>query len=137
LILISAVIAIGLVALSYARSTSNDYQTQYSETVYSDISKLKESITFEFASYQTGEINIYFLNTGQINVELKGVTVDGIALSTFTLHSMEDDSEIQNQIVESGHAAYLTSSFSSLTSGTHTIKLTTGSGSVFVYSSVV
>jgi predicted PurR-regulated permease PerM len=60
LILIAAVLAIGMVALGYARSASINYQTDYSKTMNSDINKIKESLTFEYAHYSTSTNQLTF-----------------------------------------------------------------------------
>ena len=71
LILIGAVLAIGLVALGYARSTAINYQTDYAQTMSSDIGKLKESLIFEYAHYGSNQLSLYVLNSGPVNVTIK------------------------------------------------------------------
>src|SRR4030042_461146 len=71
LILIGAVLAIGLVALGYARSTSINYQTDYAQTMNSAINKIKESLTFEYAYYSSNQLTLYVMNSGTVNVTIK------------------------------------------------------------------
>ena len=144
LILIGAVMAVGLVVLAYARSTSVNYQTAYGESVGSDISKLKETITFEYVTYKENNLNIYFMNSGNIgNLYIKTVVLSRSSWSTTVqtpqiryfpmppsatgtptnaLGVGEEGVIILDQTLASGH---------------YTVKVTTERGSTFAYNFIV
>ena len=136
LILIGAVVAIGLVALGYTRATSINYQTQYAEDMSSDIGKLKENISFEYVHYD-GSLNIlhvYFLNCGTLDVEIDRLSVNTSTQSFSTYHL--NGTSIPNNIIAHGQEGHIESSMN-LPSGTYSVKLTTGSESVFAYDFLV
>lgn len=137
LILIGAVMAVGLVVLSYARSTSINYQVEYGQTVTSDINKLKESLCFEYVFYNTTSKNlyVYFLNSGTINVEVDHVSVNASAVS-FSTYQMNNQA-IPNPVIASGQEGYLVSNINNLVPGIHSVKLTSGSESTFAYNFLV
>lgn len=140
LILIAAVIVVGFVALGYARSTSNNYQTQYGQTVNSDIDKLKETLSFEYAFYNSTSKNlyVYFLNSGTTNVKVDMVFLStssqNVTFSMYYKNGQPDPTHIIN-IGQEGYIVYNTNT--SLSSGIYTVKLTTGRGSSFAYDFVV
>jgi hypothetical protein len=138
LILIGAVMAVGLVVLAYARSTSINYQTQYAQTMSSDIGKLKETLTFEYAYYKPSshDVYIYFLNSGTVNIEIKSISINGSPKS-FIMYTMHDVA-IDNHVLASGQEGYLISNNPDLVSGTtYLVKLTSRSDSTFAYNFLV
>ena len=89
LILIVAVIVVGFSVLAYANSQSNDYKTEYSQSVNSNINRIKETVAFEFAFYNSseysptnGSLTVYFMNAGNIgNVTISYVTISNSSIS--------------------------------------------------------
>ncbi len=135
LILVAAVIVIGLVALSYARSTSISYQTQYGQNVNSDIDKLKETVAFEYVTYKAGEgkLYVYFMNAGSIgNLNIKTALLSN---SSWSSTVQDPQTKYLNGTLTSdfgvAEEGYLALSFPGLTSGSYTVKLTTGRDSSF------
>lgn len=134
LILIAAVIVVGFVALAYARSNSNNYQTQYQQTVNSDIGKLKEMLSFEYIFYNSTSKNVYvyFLNSGTTNVKIDMVFLSlsqNVSFSLFYKNGNLDSSHT----IDVGQEGYIVSNVGNLTSGTYTVKLTTARSSSFEY----
>ena len=137
LILIGAVMAVGLVVLAYARSTSINYQTQYAQTMSSDIGKLKESLTFEYANYDTTSKNltVYFLNSGSVDIKITHVSVN-VSTPTFITYDMNHQ-PISDNVIGSGQEGYLVSNIGNLVNGVYSVKLTSGSDSTFAYNFLV
>ena len=132
LILIAAVIVVGFVVLAYVRSTANDYQTQYQQTVNSDIDKLKETLAFEYVHYDaTGKVHIYFMNAGNVNVE-----IDKVFLSTstdnfpFTMYDLNNNLQTSH-VLGIGEERQIILQNITLVSGTYIVKLTTMRGLTF------
>lgn len=136
LILIGAVVTMGLVALTYARSTSVDYQTDYAQSVSSSISKLKESLVFEYAYYGTNYLSVYVLNSGSIDVNISSVSINNspVSSSALKIYRMSDGQEITNFTIGKGLAVEIrVLDTSSSHSGENTIKITSRSNSNFAY----
>lgn len=135
MILIAAVIVVGFVALGYARSMSADYQTDYGDTVSSDIGKLKETMAFQYCQYNstTKQLTVYLLNSGTVNIEIKNVFINTAPVTNFSAYRMNDFQAITNHIIGSGIDAYLVLDLTGITlpSGTSNIKILTGSDSNF------
>src|SRR3989339_1204314 len=130
LILIGAVLAIGLVALGYARSTSINYQTDYAQTMSSDISKLKESLVFEYAHYGSNQLTIYVMNSGPVNVTVKTVFINTspVSSSEMAVHRMSDNQLISNSIIAKGTEVKIVLDTTGMThSGENSVKITSGS----------
>ena len=143
LILIGAVMAIGLVALAYTRSTAINYQTQYSETMNTDIGKLRETLVFEYVHYESSshKLYVYLLNSGTVKVEIDHASVQTSAVD-YNLYPINDVSQshpITNNTISNGQEVCLVSNLSSLNlpSGTYSIKLTSRSGTTFGYNFLV
>lgn len=141
LILIGAVITVGLVVLAYARTTSLDYQTDYSEAVNLDIRKMKESLSFEYVHYDSSSkgLSVYFLNPGTVDYEVKSLVIND-SPAYFTLYRMNDTQRIANCIVEKGAEVYLVSDLSSMINNLkdiNKIEIITRSGSSFAYNFMV
>jgi hypothetical protein len=137
LILIGAVLAIGLVALGYARSTSINYQTDYSKTMSSDIAKLKETLIFEYAHYDgSNNLFLYVMNSGPVNVTVKTVSVNTspVPSSSMTLYQMSDNQQISNGVIAKGTEVKVVLNTAGMThSGENSVKITSGSDSNFAY----
>ncbi len=135
LILIAAVIVVGFVALGYARSTSNNYQTQYRQTVNSDIDKLKETIAFEYAYYKVnvGNLSVYFMNAGSIgNLNITTVLLSNSTWSkSFHYPPMHYLNGTLTNAFGVGEEGYIILPCSPLASGPYTVKLTTWRVSTF------
>ena len=138
LILIGAVMAVGLVVLAYARSTSVNYQEQYGQSVGSDISKLKETITFEYVTYKTSSLYIYFMNSGNIgNFSVKTVLLSNSTWSTtFQAPQIQYFNGTQTSTLGVGAEGCIILN-KTLPNGQYTVKLTTERGSTFAYNFLV
>lgn len=138
MILIAAVIVLGFVVLSYAQNNSHNYEYQYQETVNSDISKLKESISFEYAYYNatTKNVLVYFLNSGDI-----AVTIDKAYLSSspqniaFSMY-YKNGVSCASHILESGQEGHIVVN-ANLGSGSYQVKVVTERESNFAYDFIV
>ncbi len=134
LILIAAVITLGLVALGFARSTSIGYQTDYARSVGEDISKLKESLTFEYVHHAGNSLEAYVLNSGTTNVTIAGVSVNGSPATLQSITPMDGGSAIT--VVEKGMSVKITLDISGVTingNGENTIKINSGSNLNYAY----
>jgi hypothetical protein len=68
MILVGAVITIGFAAVAWTYSQSSAYMSQYSESVDSDINKLRERVSFEYVFYDnsTKTLTVYLMNSGKV-----------------------------------------------------------------------
>ncbi len=138
MILIAAVVTLGLVALGFAQSTSIDYQNNYAKSVNDNISKLKESLVFEYANYAPNNLAVYVLNSGSANVTIQSISINNspIALSpsSVSIQRMNDSVAINDYVIGSGVGVKISVlDTSSVHSPESAIVITTGSGSNFVY----
>ena len=140
-ILIGAVMTLGLVALVFARSTSVDYQTDYAKSVGDNITKLKESIVFEYVHYASNDLAVYVLNSGPANVTIKSISINTspVSLSTsVSIHRMNDSVVVNDYVIGKGVAVKIDVLD---TLGAHspesTIKIITESDSNFAYTFLV
>ena len=67
-ILVGAVIAVGFTVVAWTSSRSSAYMTQYSESVNSDVDKLRERVSFEYVFYNNTakSLSIYLMNSGKV-----------------------------------------------------------------------
>ena len=136
LILIGAVLTMGLVALAYARSTSIDYQTNYAKTVDSGITKLNESLVFEYAIYGTNNLAVYVMNSGSVDVTISSVSINKspVSLSHVSIHRMSDNQQVTNFVIGKGVAVKISVQDTSAShAGENVIKITSRSNSNFAY----
>ena len=132
MILIAAVIVVGFVALGYARSTSNNYVAEYGQIVNSDIAKLKETLAFEYVHYDATRkvLDIYFMNAGNINVNITGVFLSTSAEKfDFWIYDL-NNVEQTDYVLGIGEERHIVLNVD-LLSGTYTVKLTTMRGLIF------
>ncbi len=133
MILIAAVIVVGFVVLSFARSDSALYQDQYQQTVSDDIEKLKETLAFEYIHYDFAEkeLRIYIMNAGTIELQ-----VDKVYLSTatesypFEVFTLNGQQTTEHTIAIGAEREILLSNID-LVSGTYSVKLATLRGLTF------
>ncbi len=142
LILISAVITLGFVALAFANSTSVSYQTNYARSVHEDITKLKESLIFQYAHYAPNDIAVYVLNSGPANVTIKSISINNspviLSDSNVVIQRMNDSVVIHDFVIGRGVGAEINvRDTSSVHSPESTIKITTESESNFAYNFAV
>jgi hypothetical protein len=140
LILIGAVIAVGIVVLSYARSNAINYQADYAQTMNNDIGKLKESLVFEYADYRTNQLSVYVMDSGSTNVTIGSVFINNspLSLSTVKIYRMNDTQQITNYNIGKGiEVKILVEDTSAVHSGENTLKITTRSNSNFAYNFLV
>ena len=136
LILIAAVLAIGLVALGYARSTSINYQTEYAQTMSSDISKLKETLIFEYAHFDSNQLTIYVMNSGSVNVTIKTISINNspVPSSAMTIYPMSGFQPLSDEVIAHGTEVRIVLDTTGLTnSGENSVKITSWSDSNFAY----
>lgn len=144
MILISAVIAIGLVVFAYVNYTSNSYVTQYGQTVNSDIDKLRETVAFEYAFYNAtdGKLSVYFMNAGKVNnVNVTTIYVSNSSwyttFSGITLPPMKYLNGTATAALNVGEEGYMVLSPLTLVSEeSYTVKIITWRGSAFEYNFV-
>jgi hypothetical protein len=69
IILVGAVIAVGFTVVAWTSSRSSAYMTQYSESVDSDVDKLRERVSFEYVFYNNsaGNLSVYLMNSGKVD----------------------------------------------------------------------
>ena len=140
LILIAAVLAVGLVALGYARSTAMAYQSDYSETMSSDIAKLRETLIFEYAHYGSNQLSLYIINSGPVNVTVEAVSINNLPVpsSDVTIYRMSDNQEITNDVITKDTEVKIVLNTAGMThSGENTVKITSWSDSNFAYNFLV
>lgn len=141
LILIGAVMAIGLVALGYARTTSINYQTDYAQTMSSDIAKLKETLIFEYAHYDdSNNLSLYVMNSGPVNVTVKTVSINTspVTSSAVMIFRMSDDEQILNDVIAKGTEVKIVLDTTGIVIlNENSVKITSGSDSNFAYNFLV
>jgi hypothetical protein len=135
MILIAAVIIAGFVALSFAMANSANYQTQYQQTVNSDISKLKESISFEYVFYNNtaSALKVYFINSGQTSLTIDKVFLSNAAQNISFSMYYKNGQSAPSHTLSAGQEGYIVAN-TGLTSNSYQVKLTTGRNSNFEYS---
>jgi FlaG/FlaF family flagellin (archaellin) len=141
IILIGAVIVIGLGVVAWTYSRSSAYRTQYSESVNSDVDKLRERVSFEYVFYNNAakNLSVYLMNSGKVgkvNVTTAYVSYsNGSLLATFSSPQLKFLSTNSNAThLDIGQEGYFVISLSSipLTQGTvYTVKVVTWRGSSF------
>jgi len=136
IILIGAVVSVGLVALTYARSASINYQSEYAETINSDINKIKESLTFEYAYYSPNQLTLYVMNSGPVDVTIKSISINSspIAVADLTIHPMGSDQEISNVIAQGAEVTIVLNTIGiTINEENNNVKIISGSDSNFAY----
>ena len=135
-ILVGAVIAVSFVVLFWAQYRSSAYNRQYSETMSSDIARLKERLIFEYVFYEEDgqNLTVYLMNCGTIdNVTVQTVYVrnnswftvfSGIVLR-FLNGTLAEDLDIR----EEGY--FIVSSISLVPGESYSVRIITERGSVF------
>ena len=105
-IMTSVVIALGLSVFTWAQARSSDYNSEFSETVDTETSKLKEKLTFEFIFYNasSSDLTVFLLNCGTIDdVKIKTVYIydsNSVPIQIFPdplLYSFQGWDEIPDQ----------------------------------------
>jgi hypothetical protein len=135
IILIGAVVSVGLVALTYARSASINYQSEYAETINSDINKIKESLTFEYAYYSSNQLTLYVMNSGPVDVTIKSISINSspVAVADLTIHPMGSDQEISNVIAQGAEVSIVLNTIGITINEENNVKIISGSDSNFAY----
>ena len=133
MILIAAVIVMGFVVLSYVLSNSNDYQTEYQQTVSTEIQKLKESLAYEYIYYNSTskELSIYVMNAGTINLQVDKVYLNTATESfAFRIFDLSGQEKTAKTIAVRQERIIIVSNLD-LSSGVYTVKLMTTRGLIF------
>lgn len=135
LILIAAVIAVGFAAIFYTQSTSNTYQEQYGQSMDLQISKVKQTLSFEYVSYTAPNLYVYIINSGIMSANITDVSVGNLS-PTFNLYLMKNgqvSQEIQNNTLSFGQEGCTISNMNLNPGTSYTVKVTTKEGSAYVY----
>ncbi len=86
-IMTSVVIALGLSVFTWAQARASDYNSDFSQTVDTETSKLKEKLAFEYIFYDGQNLTVFLLNCGTIDdVKIKRVYIydsSGVLIQTF------------------------------------------------------
>ena len=140
-IMTSVVIALGLSVFTWAQARSSDYNSEFSETVDTETSKLKEKLAFEYIFYDStssGNLTVFLLNCGTIDdVKIKTVYIydrynDLIEFfSNPRLYSFQGLDEIPDQDLDIQDEGRLVLHLSFVLSGFYNIKIVTVRGATF------
>ena len=141
LILIGAVIVIGFAVVAWTYSRSSAYMTQYSDSVNSDVDKLRERVSFEYVFYNNTARNmsVYLMNSGKVgNMNFTTVYVSntsgvvGIFNSTqFQLKFLNETSTPNLGVGKEGYFVISLSSIPLTQGNVYTVKVVTWRGSSF------
>jgi len=135
-ILTAAVIAVSFVVLFWAQYRSSAYNEQYSEAMNSDITKLKERLTFEYIFYNSSESNliVYLMNWGRVdNVTVQTVFVGNTTwFTTFSNIDLKFLNGTSAQDLDIGEEGYFLLYLPNLVlRKSYSVRVITGRGSVF------
>lgn len=133
MILIAAVIVMGFVVLSYVLSNSNDYKTEYQQTVSAEIQKLKETLAYEYIYYNSTskELSIYVMNAGTIDLQVDKVYLNTATESfAFRIFDLSGQEKTDKTIAVRQERVIIVSNLD-LSSGVYTVKLMTTRGLIF------
>jgi archaellum component FlaG (FlaF/FlaG flagellin family) len=138
MILIAAVIILGFVVLSFAQTNSQNYEYRYQETVNSDISKLKESVSFEYAYYNatTKNVLVYLLNSGDVAVTVNKAYLSSSPQNVAFSMYYKNGAACASHVLESGQEGYIVVN-ANLGSGYYQVKVVTERESNFAYDFIV
>jgi len=141
-ILTGAVIAVSFSVLIWTQSQASIYTDQFSDAVNSDISMLKERLSFEYIFYNRtgGNLSVFLLNSGTVgNVTLPTVYVktSTLLVSSFSgaqinLRFMDGTSYPNPQQLAMKDEGYFTLPSVTLVAGKiYSVRVVTGRGSSF------
>jgi hypothetical protein len=142
LILLTAVIVMGLVALAYTNFTSSEYAAQYGRTITQSIDNIREAVSYEYIFYNrvNGQLTTYLMNNGQVSVNFTSITLSNSSWST--TYSVDSVFPIgggaSNSTLGVGQEGYLQLSLPShlQTTQSYKIKTTTSRGMNIEYTFV-
>ncbi|MCJ7424426.1 hypothetical protein MUP01_09200 [Candidatus Bathyarchaeota archaeon] len=136
-ILVGAVIASGFTVVAWTNSRSNAYITQYSESINSDVDKLRERVSFEYVFYNDAakNLSVYLMNSGKadhMNFTTVYVSSNASPPVTFTsiqLKFLNGTPTPDLGVSQEGYFAL--SSITLQQNSTYTVKVVTRRGSSF------
>jgi len=137
IILVGAVIAVGFAVVAWTYSRSSAYMTQYSESVNSDVDKLRERVSFEYVFYNNTakSLSIYLINSGKVgkvNVTTAYVSYsNGSLLATFPSPQLKFLNTTQTSYLDIGKEGYFVISPTLQPNTVYTVKVVTWRGSSF------
>jgi len=137
IILIAAVIVVGFSALAWTYSQSNIYIAEYSESVRTDIDKLRERVSFEYLFYNNTapkSLTVYLMNSGKVgDVNFTTVYVSNTSwVVTFTGIQLKFLNKTSTPDLDIGQEGYFElPSITLQTSSVYTVKVVTRRGSSF------
>jgi len=140
-IMTSVVIALGLSVFTWAQARASDYNSDFSETVDTETSKLKEKLAFEYIFYDNRSsppnLTVYLLNCGTIDdIKIKTVYIYDRynnlkeVFSDPPLYSFQGSPEIPQDLDIQGEGCLVLPLSSSL-SGLYNIRIMTVRGATF------
>ncbi len=144
-IMTSVVIALGLSVFTWAQARSSNYNSEFSETVDTETSKLKEKLAFEYIFYEIvdpeqslGNLTVFLLNCGTIDdVKIKRVYIydsSGAPIQIFSdpsLYSFQGWDELPDLDIQDEGRLVLPLSFRLDEKRLYNIKIVTVRGATF------
>lgn len=139
IILVGAVIAVGFAVVAWTYSQSSAYMTQYSESVNSDVDKLRERVSFEYVFYNNtapNSLSVYLMNSGKVgkvNVTTAYVSYsNGSLRATFSSPQLKFlSTNLNATYLDIGREGYFVSSITLQPGTVYTVKVVTWRGSSF------
>ena len=138
IILVGAVIAVGFTVVAWTYSRSSLYRAQYSESVNSDVDKLRERVSFEHVFYNNsaGNLSVYLMNSGKVgSVNFTTVYVSNTSwvgtYPTFQLKFLNGTSTPGLAVGQEGYFVISLSSITLTQGNVYTVKIVTWRGSSF------
>ncbi len=144
MILVAAVIAVGFSVLIWTQFQAGSYQSAQALNIYNDINKLEEKINLEHAFYSAGNISVYIINSGPVNVTIEKVFLCSIGSTPapieFTLYTISNPKTIiQSNMLNATsqmREGNIEISTAMVSGQGYTVKIVTARGSEFAYTVV-
>ncbi|MCL5876523.1 MAG: packaged DNA stabilization protein gp10 [Candidatus Bathyarchaeota archaeon] len=134
MMLIGVVIILGFAVLAYARTLASNYEAQYQQDTSNGISRLKETLCFEYVSYNaTGHLSVYFINAGSTSFEIDKAYLSPSSTAIEPTVRYLSGELASNKTLRVGDQRLIDLYLPELSSGSHTVRLTTIRGSSFEY----
>lgn len=131
------VITLSVVVLAWSQNISSNYNYQYSQTVSTEVDKLREKLVFEHASNTSSNtIRAYLLNCGAIDdVGIKTVYVinsSNVVIGTFSSSTLKFLNGTVTQNLDRGQEGYVDlSPVSLMHKAYYSVKIVTVRGALF------
>lgn len=141
-ILAAAVIAIGFSVLSWAQYQSSTYQETQSVNINNNINQVQERLSLEYTHYSSGNLKVYLMNSGFVNVTIQNVYLTSSSDNPFSFQLFDlstPPAEVQNKVLNATtgmREGYIQTSAALYSGVSYSITVITSRGSSFVYSFV-